>query len=276
MATTTRSANTRIVALDQLILDKRAFPRAERDQGRVDEFADLYRDELPTGNDPFPPIGCVEDRDGRLVLYDGWHRVTARRRVAAEYPGDGYDELPAEIVRAPDGRDAVDYAYELAIECSARGSKPLTHSERVTAAIHLGEIRPDLSAREIGRRLGISHMAVCRARGTAASTGGTRVPTFADRTNGSVDDDEQRSSRPARGVTLEQQAWRAASELCQLLDQARGESRGMLGMGKPNMARAGAAVYRALEHSYGEDAPAVTDDLLDLVNAMQDQAVRGD
>jgi hypothetical protein len=264
---------TRIVALDQIVCDERAFPRERVDGARTDEFTDLYRDELVHGNDPFPPIGCVEDQDGRLVLYDGWHRVTARRRVAAEHPGHGYDELPAEIVRS-DLRDPVDYAYELAVDCSAIGSKQLTRSERKDAAKRLSDIRPDLPASVIARRLGISHQTVGRARGTAAMTGGARAPTFAGSVSGSPDNGAPRSRQPARGVTLEQRAWRTANALSQLLDQALEESR-TFGVGKPNLKRAGAATYKALEHSYGEDAPAVTNNLLELANAMSCEARKG-
>jgi hypothetical protein len=46
----------------------------------------------------------------------------------------------------------------------------------------------------------------------------------------------------------------------------------MLDLGRPNLARAGAAAYTALQRSYGEDAPAVADDLLELATAMRDQA----
>jgi hypothetical protein len=219
----------------------------------ADEFTDLYREELPTGNDPLPPIGCVEDRDGR-------HRVAARRRVALEYPGRGYDELPAETVRA-DQRDPIDYAYELAIGCSAVSSKQLRLSEWKAAAKRLSQIRPDLTAREIGTRLGISHQTVLRARGSIAVTGGgSRLPL---RTSDDGDEPSQGRSRTRRRVTLEDRAYQAISALCQLLDQALDESRGMLGLGKPNMARAGAAAYKALEASYGEDAPAVTRDLFE-------------
>jgi hypothetical protein len=269
-----QSAGTRYVRLDQIVCDRRALPREELDAARVDEFAGLLRDELPHGTDPFPPIGIVEDRDGQLVLYDGWHRVTARRRVAAEHPGQGYDEIAGEIVRA-DGRDAVDYAYELAVGCSAVGSKQLTLSERKAAAKRLSEIRPDLSAREIATRLGISHPTVLRARGSAArSGGGTRVPPpgpVAIAANG----EEPPTHKPHPRSTLEQRAYRAGTALCDLLDQARDESRAMFGLGKPNLARAGAAAYKALEHSYGQYAPTVTRDLLELVTAMQNQAKTG-
>jgi hypothetical protein len=273
--TTMPAAGTRVVALSQLVCDKRALPREALDAARVDEFASLYRDELPAGIDPFPPIGCVEDRDGRLVLFDGWHRAEARRRIAAEYPDRGYDELPASAVRAG-SRDAVDYAYELAIECSAIGAKQLTQRERIAAAKRLSEIRPDLSAREIANRLGITHPTVLRARGSTATTGGgTRVPR-ADQANSSADNDSaprSRSSSPRR-VTLEQRAWHAANALSDLFAQAAQESRGMLGLGKPNLARAGAATYRALERSYGEQAPGLVDDLLVLATAMRDAAAK--
>jgi hypothetical protein len=274
MATATRSAGTtRIVALAQIACDRRTLPREGVDPARVDEFAGLYRDELPSGNDPFPPIGCVEDRDGRLLLYDGWYRIEARRRIAVELPGRGYDEVAAEVVRAGE-RDAVDYAYELAIDCSAVGSKQLTMRERIAAAKRLSEIRSDLPAREIARRLGITHPTVLRARGSAAVTGGgTRVPS-SDRANGSGGDGTDQPRQPARGpMSLEHRAWRAANAISDLFEQARQESR-MLGLGKPNLDRAGAAAYKALQRSYGDDAPAVADDLLALVSAMCDQAPR--
>jgi hypothetical protein len=269
-----QSAGIRVVPLGQIVCDRRALPREGIDGARTDEFTNLYREELPAGNDPFPAIGCVEDRDGRLVLFDGWHRVAARQRIAAEYSGRGYDEIPVEIVRA-DGRDPVDFAYELAIGCSAVGSKQLTLSERKAAAKRLSEIRPDLSVREIATRLGISHPTVLRARGSAAiSGGGTRVPS-PGRLAAAANGEEAPAHKSDQRITLEQRAYRAGIALCQMLDQARDESRGMLGLGKPNMARAGAAAYKALQHSYGEDAPAVTGDLLALVNAMQDQVARG-
>jgi hypothetical protein len=271
MTSLIQSAGTRVVALSQIVCDRRAFPREAVDAARVDEFASLYRDELPGGHDPFPPIGCVEDRDGRLVLYDGWHRIEARRRIASEYPGRGYDGLPASVVRAG-SRDPVDYAYELAVDCSAVGAKQLTMRERTAAAKRLSGIRPDLSAHEIGRRLGIAHTTVLRARGSAAMTGGARAPTFADRANGSSDDRVPRPRSSPPRITLEQRAWRAAGALSDLFEQAREENRGMLGLGKPNLARAGGAAYRALQRSYGEGAPAVVEDLLALVTAMRDEA----
>jgi hypothetical protein len=268
VAIATRSAGVRIVALDRIVCDKRAFPRVEIDAARVDEFASLYREELLDGNDPLPAIGCVEDRDGRLVLYDGWHRVAARRRVAAEYPGRGYDELAAEVVHA-DGRDAVDYAYELAVGCSAVGSKQLTRLERFMAAKRLSEIDPSLSIREIARRTGVSHQTVLRARASASLSGGGPNGPLAPSDNG---DAATSAVRRSPSLTLEQRAYRTGVALCRLFEQARDESRGMLGFGKPHMRRAGAAAYRALEHSYGEDAPAVLTDLLALVDAMRDQS----
>jgi hypothetical protein len=267
------SAGTRVVALSQIMRGTRAFPREGVDGARVDEFAGLYRDELPAGNDPLPPIGCVEGRDGRLVLYDRWHRVEARRRIAAECPGRGYDELAAEVVRAGQ-RDPVDYAYELAIECSAVSPKQLTQRERIAAAKRLSEIHPDWAAREIGRRLGISHQTVGRARGSIVRTENGPNGPSPDVANATGSDQTPQSGQAARPVTLEQRAWRAANALSQLFEQARQETRGMLGLVKPNLEGAGAGAYKALERSYGEDAPAVADDLLALVTAMKDQATK--
>jgi hypothetical protein len=49
----------------------------------------------------------------------------------------------------------------------------------------------------------------------------------------------------------------------------------MLGLGKPNVTRAAAAAYKALEYSYGEDAPAIANDLLAFVTAMRGEAASG-
>ena len=90
---------TRVASLNEICCDPRAFPREGLDPGRVDEFVAPYRDELPTSNDPFPPFGCVEDRDGALWCYDGWHRLAARKRVVAERSGL-VGEIPVQFVRA--------------------------------------------------------------------------------------------------------------------------------------------------------------------------------
>ena len=49
-------------------------------------------------------------------------------------------------------------------------------------------------------------------------------------------------TRDRRG--REQRAWRAANALRQLLDRSCEETRGMVGFGKPNLTRAGAAPTR--------------------------------
>jgi hypothetical protein len=201
------------------------MPREEIDAARADEFVGLYRDELPGGNDPFPPIGCIEDRDGRLMLYDGWHRVEARRRIAAEYPERGYEELAANVVRAGQ-QDPVNYAYELAIECSAVGSRQLTQRERIAAAKRLSEIHPDLPAREIGRRSGISHQTVGRARGAIDRTeSGPNGPSPCA-ASGTGGDQASQSRHAARPATLDQRAWRAANAICGLFEQAPRRSSG--------------------------------------------------
>ncbi len=50
----------------------------------------------------------------------------------------------------------------------------------------------------------------------------------------------------------------------------------MLGFGKPHVARAGVAAYKALKRSYGENAPAVAGDLIAVTNVMRDQARKAD
>ncbi len=46
----------------------------------------------------------------------------------------------------------------------------------------------------------------------------------------------------------------------------------MLGLGKPNVDHAGAAAYRALERSYGENAPEITEELFVFASAMHEHA----
>jgi hypothetical protein len=171
---TTRPTATRVVSLREIQCDRRAFPRQGLDSARVAEFAALYRDELPAGRDPLPALGCVEDRDGRLILFDGWHRREAREQVVAQLPEQGFDDIPVSVVRA-DEREPVDLAFELALDTCARGPWPLTTRERVTAAKRLAVTRPDLSAKEIARRTGLSHVAVLRYRGTVAPSANPRA-----------------------------------------------------------------------------------------------------
>ena len=194
--------------------------------------------------------------------------TAARQRVAAEHPGRGWDELAADVIRAK-GRDPVGLAFELAASCSATGARPLTRNERFTASKRLSEIHPEWSLREVAKRTGTSHQTVLRPRGpTGLSGAGPNGPITPSGDNATA------ARVAARHPTLEQLAYRTAVALGRLLDRPHDESRGLLGFGKPNVTRAGAAAYKALERSYGDDAPSVTDDLLALVGAMRDQAAK--
>ena len=67
-------ANTKAVALDDIVLDERCQPRAVLNQEAVNEYAEIFKE----GEVKLPPLEVV-DVDGDLVLIDGFHRLAGAR-----------------------------------------------------------------------------------------------------------------------------------------------------------------------------------------------------
>jgi hypothetical protein len=66
---------TSAIALDAIILDERCQPRAVLNAEAVQEYADLYRDDVKL------PALEVCKIDGKLVLIDGFHRLAGARQA---------------------------------------------------------------------------------------------------------------------------------------------------------------------------------------------------
>ena len=148
------SAITRL-PLAQISRGGRAWPREQLDEDRVALFREMLAED-PTS---LPPTIVVADGNGGFILADGHHRATAHEQL-----GGGYDLISAEVRQAPPGHAPTDYAYAIALDCSAKTSVPLTRAEKQAAIRRLAAERPDLSDRAIGRLAGVSHATVGHIR----------------------------------------------------------------------------------------------------------------
>src|SRR5438874_696345 len=64
------------IGLCHLVLDESIHARAGLDMEWVRRLSKVRLD-----GKEFPPIGVIQDPDGRLLVYSGFHRVEAARRV---------------------------------------------------------------------------------------------------------------------------------------------------------------------------------------------------
>ena len=130
------------VALSDLRLDGGAQIRDGLAEAWVEELADLYRD----GHD-LPPGEAVRDPDGNLWLWDGYHRLEAKRRAIGD--GAGFE------VHIREGD--VHLARFLAAMANKHGL-PRTQGDK-RRAILLARQTPDgakMSVRELARHCGVS------------------------------------------------------------------------------------------------------------------------
>jgi hypothetical protein len=143
----------RRVKLAAIHFNKNAWPREYLDAERVEYFTALYREE---NADTLPPLELVPDGGAGYLIGDGVHRWQAAEEA-------GLEEVPAILVPTG-GVNPVAVAYLHALRCSAISSKPLTRAEKHTAIRCLLEHWPDMSDREIGRRVGVDHKTVARLK----------------------------------------------------------------------------------------------------------------
>jgi ParB-like chromosome segregation protein Spo0J len=145
---------SKLVALNLIRIDRRAYPRAEIDDERVAILRDLYAASGPTA---LPAIEVVATADGTLVVADGAHRLTAAHSLR-------WTEISVDLVVVPAGVDPLDTAYLRALDSATSAAKPLTRAERLQAMRRLIAEHPEWSDREIARRAGTSHTTVAKAR----------------------------------------------------------------------------------------------------------------
>jgi ParB-like chromosome segregation protein Spo0J len=110
----------------------------------------------------WPALIVCKRSDGRYTVLDGCHRLAASAHLDN---GDGGRRLtavrlPCQIIGLAEGES--EYAAAVAANLGAR-ALPLSRADRKTFAIWLHEARPTLSAREIGRRVGLAGNTVTAA-----------------------------------------------------------------------------------------------------------------
>ena len=144
-----------VVEIAALTLDDELFPRERLDHGTVDEYAERMQEEGAR----FPPIRVIKDREGNLLLIDGWHRVAAARRL-------GYAKLHARV-RSGEWSDAL----EAAAASNALHGRPRNTADKrraIEMLLALPEWR-DASDRAIARHCKLSNHFVADVRGRAPS-----------------------------------------------------------------------------------------------------------
>ena len=101
------------------------------------------------------------ESQGSLILADGHHRLAALEELGRELPGDRrFEFVSVRVANTPSGQHPAAYAYEIALECSAKGPLPLTRAEKRSAILHLLRLHPGWSDREIARLVGVDHKTV--------------------------------------------------------------------------------------------------------------------
>ena len=140
------------IALSQIDIDPRAWPRESLNEERVREFAVIYADSGPYALDPVEVIR----RGDRFLLANGRHRCAARRMIGAV-------DVPTVILPLQ-GSDPVQLAYEYALADSARSSLPLARAEKHAAVVRLVREQPDRTDVAIAAIVGVSSKTVSRTR----------------------------------------------------------------------------------------------------------------
>ena len=153
-ASAPQGQNVRRVKVAAIWFHEQAWPRESLDTERVEDFTALYREE---GADALPPLELVPDGGAGYLIGDGVHRWQAAK-------GAGLEKVPALLIVPPAGADPLPFAYLYALSRSAISSKPLTRAEKHAAIRCLLEHWPDMSDREIGRRVGVDHKTVARLK----------------------------------------------------------------------------------------------------------------
>lgn len=133
------------VSLDRLVVDPGLQPRV----GGLDPDHVRALEEAPAS---WPPLAAVQ-RDGRLVLVDGFHRLAAAQNL-------GLATVPVRVVDEPADGDL----HVLAFALNAAHGRPLSLADRRAFAERLLRGRPEVSNMEVSRLAGLSPTTVAALR----------------------------------------------------------------------------------------------------------------
>lgn len=130
------------IPIDRLVPD-------ESYQPRINGLSERHV-QLLTATDPanWRPLLVTPTEDGDFALIDGFHRYEAARRLG----------LPALACRIDPNA-----GYLSAVVANMTHGLPLSMADRKDAVRWLAEQDPELSYRELGRRVGLHHETVKRA-----------------------------------------------------------------------------------------------------------------
>jgi ParB-like nuclease domain/Winged helix-turn-helix DNA-binding len=208
------------IEISQLRLDKKDWPRAGLNQERVGLFASVYQE-----GGELPPVEVVGAGDEIFLVADGVHRIYGAASA-------GLREIEAVITSPEPGEPVEAFVFRRGLETATTSSLPLTIRERRWAAQRLLEENPELSRREVARRVGLAHDTVNRlAREMAESSSS----------------DAAESSTSPNYVTATDAARKLVGSLLRLDD-----ARGFLDTIAP--ARMGRHLAEAYETRLGDDA----------------------
>jgi hypothetical protein len=131
------ASGTETVKLKDIIIDADTQNRVTLDLDLVESYTEIIRqakkDEQPI---PFPALFVVRGKDGKLYLWDGFHRYDALKAAhEKEYQVDIYD-VPAEW-------EAVEYAQLLSLSANATHGKQRTNKD-IQRAVKTALLNPDI------------------------------------------------------------------------------------------------------------------------------------
>ena len=137
-------SKVRSIKIEDIVLDKRIYPRSSIDHKRVSMFEENMRDGIK-----FDPIHLQAhpDEPGKYRILDGAHRFTAHK-------GMGEKEIPVQKIKL-NGTHPLLYAAKQAI-----GPRQLNDEETRDAVRRAYLDDPNLSSAEIGKAFGRSRQAV--------------------------------------------------------------------------------------------------------------------
>lgn len=133
------ASSSETVKLRDLIIDADTQNRVSIDQDLVNHYKELIKEarkaEQPI---PFPALFVVRSKEGKLYLWDGFHRLDAlKASKEAEFDVDIYD--------VPENWDAVKYAQLLALGANSAHGKQRTNKD-IQRAVKNALSDPDFSA----------------------------------------------------------------------------------------------------------------------------------